>query len=476
MIKKLSMLTALLLAGCAVGPHYVAPTTPKSAAAPLIGTTSPAVATAEARPDWWRLYNDPVLDQLVADALAANTDIRVAVARLERARAALQVARTDRLPQTSVQLGGGYQRVPESQAIPGQDRQSPYIDGGLSVGFEVDLFGRVKRGIEAAQGDTAAAEADADAVRVAVVADTTRAYVDAASAAERLAVAQRSVDLLGQSLGVTTRRYEAGRAARLDVMRIAALKDQEAARIPDIAAERQAALFRLAMLTGRTPADLPAIAGARATAPGIDQPIPVGDGAALLARRPDIRAAERRLAADTARIGVATADLYPRISFGGSGGQSSGGLGNLFTGSALRFLTGGLISWNFPNSSAARAKIAAARADSHASLATFDGIVLRALQETETALNAYARALDRRTVLIAARDQADGAARVVRARQREGQVDFLDVLDAERTAARAEADVADADAHIADAQVDLFRALGGGWQQAAPATVETASR
>jgi len=475
MRKTLAPTIALLLAGCAVGPHYQPPATPPAAAAPFLGSVSPAVASTPVQAGWWRLYDDPVLDGLIADALSANTDIRVAVARLERARAMLRAARADRLPQTSLALGGGDQRVSETQAIPGQDREAPYVDGGLSIGYEVDLFGRVKRGIEAARGDAAATQADADAVRIAVVADTTRAYVDAASAAERLAVAQRSVTLLDQSLGVTTRRYEAGRAQKLDVMRIATLREQAAARVPEIAADRQAALFRLATLTGRTPADLPMAAGTRVSAPTIDQPIPVGDGAALLARRPDVRAAERRLAADTARIGVATADLYPRIALGGSIGQSSGGLGNLFTGGALRFLTGRLISWNFPNSSAARAKIAAAKADSQASLARFDGSVLRALEETETALNRYARLLDGRQRLIAARDQADAAVRVVRARQREGQVDFLDVLDAERTAATAETDVAKADAQVADAQVDLFRALGGGWQADAGNT-RTAAR
>ncbi|MDE1172147.1 MAG: TolC family protein [Parvibaculaceae bacterium] len=464
MRMKMLLAAMLVLAGCASGPDYSAPAAPAHSGGPLLGATSAAVSTARPENDWWRLYNDPVLDKLVTDALAANTDIRVAVARLERARASLDAARADRLPRTSISAGGGYERMPEMNTLPGQDRDTWVADGGLSVSYELDLFGRVKRSIEAANGDAAAAASDADAVRVVVVADTTRAYVNAAAAAEKLSVARHSLDLLDQSLRVTSRRYDAGRAAKLDVLRIAALRDRQASRIPDIAAERQAALFRLAMLTGRTPRELPAIAASRQMPPILERPIPVGDGTALLERRPDIRAAERRLAADTARIGVATADLYPRITLGGSIGQTSPGLDDLFGGGPLRFMLGPLIDWSFPNQSAARARIAASHADADASLAQFDGTVLKALQETETALSSYAGILDWRRSLQAAREQADAAVRIVRARQREGQVDFLDVLDAERTAAEAESEVAAADGRVADAQIDLFRALGGGWQ------------
>jgi outer membrane protein TolC len=218
------------------------------------------------------------------------------------------------------------------------------------------------------------------------------------------------------------------------------------------------------MLTGRTPDALPQPATVRNTTPTIGQLIPVGDGGTLLARRPDVRAAERRLAADTARIGVATADLYPRITLGGSIGQSSAGLSDLFGGGPLRWLLGPLISWNFPNQSAARARSAEAKADRDGSLATFDGAVLRALQETDTALSAYAQSLNRRQALTSARDEAARAARIVQARQREGQVDYLPLIDAERTNAEAEAALAQSSYAVASAQIDLFRALGGGWQ------------
>lgn len=457
--------SALTLSACAVGPDFVAPTPPVTASGPFLSTKAGVTSTAAADAEWWRLYKDPVLDGLVADALAANTDVRVAVARIAKARASLREVRGDRLPSTNLSAGATYGRVSEGQVPQGADRTGWQVDAGLTVGYEVDLFGRVSRGVEAARGDVAAAEADAEAVRVTVAAETARAYADAASAAERLGVAERIVALLDKSVALTARRAEVGLTTKLDTARVAALRDQRRADIPAIAAERDAALLRLATLTGRAPAELPQIAAARTTTLRLDQPIPVGDGAALLARRPDVAAAERRLAASTARIGVATSDLYPKVTLGASVGQTSSGLGDLFGGGPLRWLLGPLINWNFLNQEGARARIAGAEADTQASLATFDGTVLRALEETETALSSYAHQLDRRTALQAARDQAETAVKITRAQQREGAIDGLVALDAERTFAEAEASLALADARIADAQVDLFRALGGRWNR-----------
>lgn len=464
MTRHPALLLGLLLAGCASGPDYHPPLIAPAKTAPFLGTgASSATLLAEPTSQWWKLYDDPVLDGLVGDALVANTDLRVALARLERARADLQGARSARTPTTSLSASADYRRLPDVNALPGQDKEGALIDGGLDMAYEVDLFGRVRRGIEAARGDVGAAAADTDAVRVVIVSDTISAYVDAAAAAEQLDVAHANVALLDRSVQVTQKRFDAGLAEKLDVLRITALRDEQKTRIPDIEARRAAALFRLATLTGRSPGELPPSASERATIPVIRQPIPVGDGAGLLARRPDVRAAERRLAAATARVGVATADLYPHISLGGSIGSTSTSLGDFFGGGALRFLVGPLISWSFPNTSAARARVAAADADSKAALATFDGTVLRALEETETALTAYAKALKNRSLLTTRLESASRASRIVRSRQREGTVDSLAVIDAERSASDARTAVAENDARVADAQISLFRALAGGW-------------
>ena len=460
----LASISALALAACAAGPDYVAPIPPSPAATgPFISAEDGVVTPSPLPSDWWRLYDDPVLDALVADALAANTDIRQASGRIARARAALRGARSDRLPQTGISAAPTYGRVSEVEAPGVSDREGFAFNAGLDVSYEVDLFGRVARGIEVARADLESAQADADAVRVIVVADTTRAYADAASTAARIEVAEQIVSLLDDSLRITRRRHDAGFESGLAVAQIETLREQRAAEIPSLRAQRRAALFALATLTGRAPAELPPIAGERSIALEIENPLPVGDGAALLARRPDIRAAERRLAADTARIGVATADLYPRITLGGSVGSTSTSVGDLLTGGAFNFLLGPLIDWAFPNREPVRARIDAAEADASISLAAFDGAMLTALQETETALSNYARAIDRRTSLENAAQAAERAATISRARQQEGIVNSLELLDAERTLAEATASLAAQDAQISAAQIDIFRSLGGGW-------------
>lgn len=456
--------SAATLSACAAGPSYKRPAAIAHAEGSFVAAR-PALVTPDApQSDWWRLYKDPVLDALVADALKANTDLRVALANWDKARAVLRESRSLRLPTTEISAGGNYNRFPSLQRFPGMPSEAWRVDGGLSVSYEVDLFGRVKRSIEASRADADSALAAADAMRVAIVADTVRAYADASSAAERITVAEKTLDLLDQTVTLTEKRFEAGRTTRLDVSRVSALRNQQLATLSPLRAQREAALFRLALLTGRVPADLPPQVGLRAATLRLDRPLPVGDGRALLARRPDVREAERKLAAETARIGVATAELYPQISLGGSIGSTSNGLSDLFGPGPLRWLAGPLLNWAFPNIEGGRARVKQAQASTQAALASFDGTVLTALQETETALSAYAHVLEQRQALRDARDQAQVAATISRAQLREGRVDFLTVLDAERTLAGAEGDLAEADASVAASQIDLFRALGGGWQ------------
>jgi len=452
--------TTLLLSACAVGPDFRPPAVPSEAASSFV--TMPSAVTAD-DPDnrWWQLYRDPVLDALIAQALAANTDIRVAVARLDRARAALEQVSTQQLPQPTLNGSARYGKSSVIDTIPPNPREGWRVDTGIDLAYEVDLFGRIRRNVEAAYGDAIAAQEDVDAVRVAVAAETTRAYADAASAAAHIAVARRIIELLDRSVGIAAQRAEVGLTTELEPARLAALRDQRRADLASIEAERRTALFRLATLIGKAPAALPQAAAARNTVLTVSQPIPVGDGARLLARRPDVRAAEQRLAAATARIGVVTAELYPKISFGGSVG-STGGVDDIFGAGAMRWIAGPLISWDL-NLSRTRARIAGAEADQRAALANFDGTVLRALQETETALASYAQMLERQKALRSARDEAEHAARITRAQRQEGSIDSLVALDAERTLAQAEAESALTDARIADAQVDLFRALGGRW-------------
>ena len=234
------------------------------------------------------------------------------------------------------------------------------------------------------------------------------------------------------------------------------------ASVPPLEAQRDSALFRLAVLTGRPPAEAPAHVLACRSVPEVRTAIPVGDGAALLARRPDVREAERRLAAATARIGVATASLYPSVTLGGAISTQAREAGDL--GDDYSFSVGPLISWSFPNILAARARIAQADAGAQAALARFEQTQLNALQETESALTQHARNLERRAALQRAAEEGARAARLSRLRYDAGVDSFLTLLDAERTEAGLQAELAQAEAQVAGGQIALFRALGGGWE------------
>lgn len=460
----LAAVSALTLSACAAAPaDFTAKAAPVAASGAFLSADVSAVSPTALPDQWWRLYDDPVLDGLIDEAASANTDVRQAVARIERARAALRGARSDRLPQAGLSASGGYGQTSAAQTLPGANRTGGLFSIGADVSYELDLFGRVSGGVAAARGDLAAAQADADAVRIMVIADTTQAYATAANAAARINTARSIVALLDETLRLTRKRHDAGLADGLALARIEALREQRAATIPAIAAQRSVALFALATLTGRAPSQLPPIAGERSVPLEITMPIPVGDGAALLARRPDIRAAEQRLMANSARIGVARADLYPRITLGGSIGSTASSVGNLFSGGPLSFLLGPLIDWAFPNREPTFARIDAANADASGALAAFDGTVLSALQEAETALSDYARALEQRRALTAAQAAAQRAAAITRAQNREGVVDSLQTLDAERTYAEAQGALADQDALVSQRQIAVFRALGGGW-------------
>lgn len=460
--------SAALLAACAVGPKPVVPTTPVSSQGDFIGSQSAAVSTAAVQGDWWRLYNDPTLDGLIEQALAENNQLEAAAANLRAVRASLSEARSNRLPSTTV-TGAANRAQSSTITNPAAGgAELPEVDTydvGLDMSYEIDLFGRVESTIRAARADHRAAEAALEVVRVTVVAETARAYADTCALNAQVAVAERTIGLQSQTADLTQNLLNAGSGNGLDVARARAALEQTRATLPPLRAARDAALFRLATLTGRTPAEASEAAKACNTTPQLSQPIPVGDGSALLARRPDIRQAEAKLAAAGARVNVATAGMFPSVRLGGSLGSTALDSSDLGNDENFRFSVGPLISWSFPNVFAARARIKQADALADAALADYDQTVLTALQETETALSAYANELDRQRALRTARDQAKRAAELSRMRFDAGVDNFLSVLDAERTLAGTDAALAGSEQSVANAQVTLFKALGGSWTQ-----------
>jgi len=463
---------AMVGAGCAVGPNYRAPTTPTAEQAPFVSAT-PAVADAQPPPgDWWRLYDDPTLDGLVRQALTENQDLQVAAANLVKARGVLAAARAGLFPTTQLEandlwgVSGGEQLA---DALAGTKPQpSWFASGAFSVSYQVDLFGRIRRGIEAAHADAQGAADAENVVRITVAAETARAYADACAFGEQADTARRSEATAQSILDLTQRERDLGAKSDFDVASAAAVVDQARAAIPTFEGERRAQLFELAVLTGRPPSEISAAAAACKAPPLIKRPLPVGDGAALLRRRPDVRQAERTLAGDTARIGVATADFFPSVSLTGSGGPSGASLKQFTSSRGVTYQLGPMITWTFPNVLAARAEVIQARAQASASIAGFNATVLNALKETEQALTTYDAELSRHAALLDNRNDNQRAFDLAQIQLAGGSISFPDLLQTERNLETAQADLAASDQALIDDQVAVFQALGGGWEDAPP--------
>ena len=456
-MKRFAPLLALGLSACMTAPSRPPTIAPPTATGPF--ATLPVASITAVPDDWWRLYDDPLLDRLVQASLTANSDLRVAYANLDGARAALRQARAARLPQTTIESGltvdGSATQPSASSNVPTTD-----YDLALTASWDADLFGRLRSGALAAAADAEAQAAALDGLRVAVVADTVLAYVELCGATQALGVAGEQLRVQERSLAAVRSQLRAGEVSPLEVSQAANLLETTRATVAPFEALQANARYRLATLQGRPPADARTDQIACAAPPKLGSATPVGDGQALLLRRPDIREAERRLAAAAARIGVARADLYPRVNLGGAVGLLTGNL--VATASPL-------ISWAFPNQGPARARIAQARATEQAALASWDVAVLRALREVESALAAYDAEARRNRILGDALTQADLTVRRAAARVRLGDAAYLLQLDAERTRAQAALAQAQSDLAVAQAQVALFRALGGGWQSSATA-------
>jgi NodT family efflux transporter outer membrane factor (OMF) lipoprotein len=460
------------LAACApVGPNYHLPAAAivarPAAQGDFLNNDTPATSAQPLPADWWRLYDDPRLDALVARALTANTDLRVAQANLRRALALLGESETRRQVQGGLSAETGWtQRSAEQVLSKTQPAEKETYDMGVSVSYDLDLFGGLRRGIEAASADSQAARAARDLAQVNVVAQTTRAYADICNLGDQADVLARLIATQQQASALTRKSVMHGRSAPLDEDRHQALVETARARMPALLARQKAALYRLAALTGQTPAEADTSLLQCHSPLVLHQPIPVGDGRALLARRPDIRLAERQLAADTARIGVATAALYPDISLGASVG-STGAATDLFSPLTNRFTLGPAIHWTL-NRNAVRARIAGAGAAADGDLARFDGTVLTALRDVESALAAYSGDLERDAALREAATNAARAAGRLETLRRGGRVGGIVAVEAERDAIAAQEAVAANAADLSNDQIALFLALGGGWQQGQP--------
>jgi NodT family efflux transporter outer membrane factor (OMF) lipoprotein len=454
--KCLPLLPALSLfaAACASGPDYQAPA-PASLGVPNLyyGAAGAALSPAELAA-WWRQFDDPQLDGLIRRAIADNLDLAIASARLRQARESLVQARAGRLP--SVDASG---RVDQSFDLQGNSDTN--LSLGVDAAWEADLFGGISRGIEAARADEQSVAFDLAAVQVAIIGDVATNYIEARLAQARLANALDTLAISEENLEIANWRLQAGLVSSIDVEQARGQRAQTAATIPTLEQSFASATYRLAVLTGQAPGAVTAALAAPRPIPGAPATVAVGIPADALRQRPDVRSAERDLAAATARIGVAEAQLRPALRIAGNIGTSAlsvGGLldaitNNIFASLGAPLFDGGRL----------RSQVRAQQAATDLAYASYRQSVLTALEDVENGLVALQTAQRREREFEVALDAANNQAILARSSYRAGLTDFQTLLEAERALISARDGTSTSRADRALAIVQLYRALGGGW-------------
>lgn len=463
-------LVALVLCGCAaVGPDYRAPepgvpaTWQRSAAGSSVGMDSGTLDLSR----WWANFDDPLLVDLVEQALTGSPDVKAALARLREARARRGAAAADRFPTLGVSASV---RRSTSSGESGSGQTRDLYAAGFDAGWEADIFGGRRRALEAAQADLAAAAAELGDVRITLVAEVALNYVELRDYQARLAIARRNLASQEETFDLTRWRALAGLTTALDVEQARSGLEQTRAQIPGLLTGAVAAQNRLAVLLGRNPGELDGELAAVLPIPSPPMAIAVGIPADVLRRRPDIRAAERNLAAATARIGEAEADRYPDFSLSGSLGLESLALDSLFGGGAVTRSLAASLAANLFDGGRIRRNIEIRTALQEQALASYETTVLNALEEVENILAGLANRQAERDALRVATGSARSAAALAQAQYTSGLVDFQTVLDTQRSILNLESQLSSAESEIVSEVIRLYKALGGGWIGAAGAS------
>lgn len=455
-----------LLAGCTVGPDYTPPTTPAPEETFARANATSLSIDEEAAPEaaWWSRLGDPTLSDLVDRAREANPDLKAAEANLRRARALLGLERWEQLPSATARASVEESETSGAFLPVGIDRTDTYYSAALDASWEIDLFGRIRRAVEASAASYEASEAERRAVFVAVAGEIGRTYVELRGTQRRLEVARENVGNQEETVALVRALLDAGRGTELDLARAEAQLATTRATVPALERTQARAVHRLAVLVGEEPGALIDLLETPAPLPTVPDRIALGDPASLLRRRPDVEAAERRLAAATAEIGVAVADLFPRVSLSGSFGYLATSLDDLGKAQTRTTSFGPFLQWAAFDLGRVRSRIHAAEAGADARLAAYEKAVLTALEETENALVGLDRARVTHAHLLRAEKAAADAADLADLRYRHGLDSFLAVLDAQSRLLAAQDALARAATDTGTSFVALYEALGGGWE------------
>lgn len=455
-IKPLLLLLCVT-SSCTVGPKFLQPQ-PKM---PADYASKPS-NSIRADAAWWRKFNDSTLNHLIDQAVDQNKDLAVAKSRLLEARALWREAQFDFAP--TVTASGTYDttQLGSSMNAAFRGRTVDTWRTGFDADYELDLFGRVRSSVKAAKATNAAAEANVQDLLITLQAEIAVNYLELRGAQAQLTVARENAGNQADAMRIAEASLKGGRGTQLDVARASALWNATQAQIPTYEESVAKSIHRIAVLCGRNPSELRQQLQKAAKQPAVPSSIAIAKPAELLRRRPDIRIAENALAAETARLGIATADLFPRVTFGGRlnlEGQTLASLGK-YGSNAYSF--GPNISWAFLNLGRVRQQIQAAGHRADAALATYEQTVLLALEEAENALTSYDRERVRLHHLEASAASAREAATLARQRYQDGIADFLTVLDAERVALAAQNDIVLSRTKAAAAWIRIYKAMGGG--------------
>ncbi len=463
MNKLLPIIIAAMASGCAVGPDYQASQLPQTerfyaASAKQQNQT----ATQSASQTFWQGFNDPVLEELIKDTLADNYDLQAMLARYRGAEALLRRTRREQWPSVTASAGASHQRLAEVERAQPEADELDLYEAGAALVWEIDLFGRLARASEAQEAQFEAAGADVQALQVALAGQLANSYFELRGLQQQLHVTQHNVALQQSSLDIVSARLKAGRASQFDLFRARAQLNSTRAAVPELQAGISANMHRIAVLTGKPPGTLVDKLSVAKELPEAVPLIPVGTPGEVLRRRPDIRAAERRVAAASARIGVATADLFPRFTLQGLAGSLATSGSDLFTSGAesQRIIFG--IDWSFLNHALVKARIDAADADAEAALAEYRQTVLLALEETETWLVRYQQAQARVAFLSDAEQAAGQAVDQARERYEQGFIGYFELLTAELEFSRARDSLVQGKTSQALAMISVYRSLAGG--------------
>jgi NodT family efflux transporter outer membrane factor (OMF) lipoprotein len=469
-----TVIACTLFAACTVGPDYVRPEPPlpEGWQTPVADvTTVPGVDFGR----WWEAFGDPELSGLVARAATANLDLAQAAGRVAEAQALYGATASAQFPSLDAESDVLRQRSSVNALFPGGSEDTLY-QIGVSASWEVDLFGRVRRAVESAGASVEASDDDRRAVLVAVIAEVARAYVDARTLQRRLAVARDNLESQGQIVELTRIRFEGGIASSLDVAQAESVYASTRTVIPPFEATLAQQFNRLAVLLGENPGGVSAELAQPAPIPSPPAALTVALPADVVRQRPDVRQAERELAAQTAQIGVATADLYPRLTLLGSFGFDATQLADLFEGPSRSYSVGPSLRWNVFDAGRIRSPIGAEEARAAQALARYEQTILLAFEEVENALVAFARLRDEQAATADAIAAANLSLDLSTALYKDGLADFQNVLDAQRTVLQFEDQLARVDGALVQSLVQLYRALGGGWTAMEPAPEESRAR